>query len=479
MPFRKIKLYGKLGKLFGKEWNLDVNSVGEAIRAINANTNGRLEEYLYNGKGAKVYYKVCIKNKNNTISKEEINTPYEKGDIYIIPVIRGNEKNGVFQTILGVVLVVVGLVINYITFGSGSPVGSLFIKAGVALALGGIAQMLSPNPNTNDVERKTSYLFQGNATTVNQGMAVGTIYGRALVNPMPISISADNIDQNSYEGEIINIGAVGLINETLILYSYKGGTATLIGFDEFKDVSTPPKRYLIKTYSGSYTNWSTYDYTCSSKSQGDTWTQGGSNSYDSLGNYTNTSWYTKNGINQGGLSGFGLCRTSEGFAYCFITSGTQIHWESLGAFDVNGSCCTTNGTIFYTETGGVYVDLLNEDTELNAINRLLNSISWSAWQSTPIYPHYQQRVSGFSFDYRIVRTKSITLPGKYNPSFQYKYSAIIQRRIYGSSDPWVDAETISTTVSPQPDGTLILPELEIPNESGYESKITSPSINYA
>ena len=35
---RKIHLYGKLGKLFGKEWELDVLSVGDALKAININT---------------------------------------------------------------------------------------------------------------------------------------------------------------------------------------------------------------------------------------------------------------------------------------------------------------------------------------------------------------------------------------------------------------------------------------------------------
>lgn len=469
MPLRKVKLYGKLGKLFGKEWNLDVNSVGEALRAINANTNGKLEQYLYKGEGSKIQYKVCIKNKNNTISKEEINTPYQNGDIYIIPTIKGSGKNGVFQTIIGVVLIVVGVIFEQ----------GWLVKMGIGLTLGGVAQMLMPNPKVEDTERRTSYLFQGNANTINQGAPVGTVYGRALVAPMPISISADNIDQNSYEGEIINIGAVGLINETLILYSYKGGTATLIGFNEFKDTSIPPKKYLVKTYGGTYTDWSSYDSICYNKIQGYIFVQGGSNSYDSLGGYTDTSWHTMDGTNLGGLTGVGLCYIIEGNAYCFNTSATKTYWESIGSYDINQQCCTTGMPPWYTKTGVVYVTLSTEDTELNAINRLLNSLSWSAWQSTPIYPYYQQRVSGFSFYYRIVKTKSITLPGKYNPSFQYKYSATIQRRIYGSSDPWVDAETISTTVSPQPDGTLILPELEIPNESGYESKITSPSINYA
>ena len=73
MALRKIKLYGKLGQLFGREWNLDVNSVGEAIKAIDINTNNKFSQYLLKN-GTKKYYKVCVKNKKNTISKEEIGT---------------------------------------------------------------------------------------------------------------------------------------------------------------------------------------------------------------------------------------------------------------------------------------------------------------------------------------------------------------------------------------------------------------------
>ena len=67
MAYRKIKLYGKLGTLFGKEWNLDVNSVSEAIRAIDINTKGELSKYLLKNKS---YYKIAVKNKKNLVEKE-------------------------------------------------------------------------------------------------------------------------------------------------------------------------------------------------------------------------------------------------------------------------------------------------------------------------------------------------------------------------------------------------------------------------
>lgn len=186
MSLRKIKLFGKLGKLFGTEWELNVSSVGEALRAININTKGALEKYL-SGNGAQKHYKVCVKNKKNTLLKEEINTKYEDGDIFIIPTIKGSGKNGIFQTILGIVLIVVGVLWT----------GGTTIKFGIALTLGGIAQMLMPQPK--DTERRSSYLFEGNALNTNQGQPVGIVYGRSIVAPIPVSLSLDNFDENIYK----------------------------------------------------------------------------------------------------------------------------------------------------------------------------------------------------------------------------------------------------------------------------------------
>ena len=41
----KIYLHGKIGKKFGKEWDLNVTSPNEALRAIDANT-GNFFKYL-------------------------------------------------------------------------------------------------------------------------------------------------------------------------------------------------------------------------------------------------------------------------------------------------------------------------------------------------------------------------------------------------------------------------------------------------
>lgn len=184
MALRKVKLYGKLAKLFGACWELDVDSVGEALRAINVNTNGLLGKYL-SGEGAQKYYKVSVKKKKNLIGKEEINAPFGDGDIYITPTIKGSDE--VVSIVLGVVLFIVGAIYQQ----------PWLMQLGASLVLGGIAQLLAPSPNINsssEEEQRTSTFFQGNANVIYQGGSVGIVYGRALVAPMPIAIAFNVTD---------------------------------------------------------------------------------------------------------------------------------------------------------------------------------------------------------------------------------------------------------------------------------------------
>jgi predicted phage tail protein len=189
-----VYLEGKLGQLFGREWRLAVKSPGEAFRAININLKGKLKEYLVN-QGAKKYYKIAIQKKDNLISpKEEINNPSGEGDIYFIPTIRG-KSTGLGKIIAGAVLVIIGAVL-FVT-GWGSVFSAPLISAGVGLMIGGVVQLMTPIPKmglqeSQSYDQRSSSIFQGNSTTITQGSAVGIVYGRALVPPMPISMSMRN-----------------------------------------------------------------------------------------------------------------------------------------------------------------------------------------------------------------------------------------------------------------------------------------------
>lgn len=138
----KIFLEGKLGKLFGREWSLYVNSPSEALRAIDINTKGKLKKYL-STEGAKRYYKIALQKKDNLIEPlKEIKNPSGESDIYIIPTIKGS-NSGVGKIVLGAVLVVVGVVVGA---RFNSQLGASIVMAGLSLMAGGVTQLMTPIP---------------------------------------------------------------------------------------------------------------------------------------------------------------------------------------------------------------------------------------------------------------------------------------------------------------------------------------------
>jgi predicted phage tail protein len=183
-----VFLGGKLGQLFGKKWTLYVNSPAEAIRAIDINVQGKLKEYL-STKGAKKYYKVALQKKDNCITKEELTGRSGQSDIYILPVIKGAGENG---GILQIAAAAIIAVVNFFFLGNNPYVYAF----AASLALGGVVQLLTPIPKKpNEEDSRQSTTFAGNASSVSQGSAVGLIYGRALVSPMPISLSFNNFPE--------------------------------------------------------------------------------------------------------------------------------------------------------------------------------------------------------------------------------------------------------------------------------------------
>jgi predicted phage tail protein len=70
-------------------------------------------------------------------------------------------------------------------------------QAGVALAMSGVIEILSPRPKKTDgqEDEKKSFYFDGAVNTEMQGRPIPLIYGRVLTGSHPISasISVDEI----------------------------------------------------------------------------------------------------------------------------------------------------------------------------------------------------------------------------------------------------------------------------------------------
>ncbi len=217
-----IYLGGKLAKVCGQaHWQLLVSSPAEAIRAIDVNLGGKLRRYLAT-EGAKRYYKIGVGRKDNLLEKGELANRSGQTDIYILPTVRG-AGSGVGKIIAGIAIIALAfytggasLVAGSITAGT---VGTIALGLGASLILGGITQLLTPTPNfnnsTSDAATAGSTLFNGNATAIAQGGAVGVVYGRALVTPMPVCISFTNQDVTLVNGQRVTTDA-GTTNYTQV-----------------------------------------------------------------------------------------------------------------------------------------------------------------------------------------------------------------------------------------------------------------------
>lgn len=177
---KTIKLYGILAKKFGKEFRLDVENTREAMRALSVQVPG-FEHFMLHAHEQGLEFAV-FQDKQN-ISESEIDMATKAKVIKIVPRVMGaGGDGGIIQTILGAVLIVVGVLVTIGTLGGGAPLGAALIGAGIGMMIGGIAQMLMPKiDNTQDQNQdgnKSNFGFGGAVTTIAQGNPVPVLYGQ-------------------------------------------------------------------------------------------------------------------------------------------------------------------------------------------------------------------------------------------------------------------------------------------------------------
>lgn len=184
----RIELGGVLGKTFGKVHHRLISTTHEASRALAATVKG-FEQFMISSKRRGLTYAVFRGKKN--ISEDDLGYPVSGEVVRIVPVIIGSKKGGLLQTILGAVLVVVGVVVTGLSWGMAAPVGGALISAGIGLMAGGIIQMLSPQPgglaSKQDADNRASYAFGGVTNTAAQGYPVPVGYGRRRIGGAVIS----------------------------------------------------------------------------------------------------------------------------------------------------------------------------------------------------------------------------------------------------------------------------------------------------
>jgi predicted phage tail protein len=194
---REIVLHGALARRYGKHHRFAVETAAEAVRALAANFPG-FEQYLATSHEHGVAYQVWVNGEN--VGAEDLRR-HSAGRIYLSPVLQGSKQAGLLQTIVGIILIVVGVIGE--TFGAefgGDVWGPYLIYGGVAMLAGGLMRMMSGVPNQDNKNRLKSAFFDGPVNTTAQGNPVPVGYGRMIVGSAVISAGISIEDLSTASG---------------------------------------------------------------------------------------------------------------------------------------------------------------------------------------------------------------------------------------------------------------------------------------
>ena len=184
----KVRVYGRIAKFLKRRvFDAEISSAAEAVRFLLANFP-HLERELAQG-----HYRISVGTYD--LSEDELAHPVGQQEIKIVPVVAGAGATG--RIIAGVALVALSFIPGFAAW-AGPTAYALITGAGASLALGGVAQLLTPVPtlptgaDSNQDPRK-SYSFSGIQQTSRAGVPVPICYGEVLTGSVVISAGIETV----------------------------------------------------------------------------------------------------------------------------------------------------------------------------------------------------------------------------------------------------------------------------------------------
>jgi len=217
---RLVKVYGQLAQRLGQRvFKAAVDSPAEAVRFLCANFPG-LDQWLIDSAQDGIAYRVKVSK--TTVGEDDFGMFCNPdATISITPVMAG-ASGGSGQTFLGIGLMAFAILAAPIgggflglgagAFGSttggvvagftlGAAASTAIGSIGLAMTLGGVAQMITPKPPTlglggpsplNDPRALQSYNFNGIQNTSTQGTPINVVYGKTIVGSVTLSAGITN-----------------------------------------------------------------------------------------------------------------------------------------------------------------------------------------------------------------------------------------------------------------------------------------------
>jgi predicted phage tail protein len=187
-----ILLSGSLAQAFGRRHfrQLETGTTAEAFSALKHTIHG-FEDFIRDAARNGLRYAIFRNRENVGESEFALSGTTE---IRIVPIIAGSKSGGLFQTVVGVVLIAASVIMTAVSGGAASPFAAGMMQVGIAMTIGGVAQMLSPTPKSGSqqeqagTENKPSYLFNGAFNSTQQGLPVPVVYGKMLVGSSVVAV---------------------------------------------------------------------------------------------------------------------------------------------------------------------------------------------------------------------------------------------------------------------------------------------------
>lgn len=211
-----VKVYGALRKKLGQcRFEFDVETPIQALKALCVNFPG-LEKWLMEREAEGMNFRVslgCEKITNE--NSDPLVLPWSERQVFsITPVIVGAGGNALTNILIGIGFVALAVVLGpgagallpgLALAGGGTGivatgVATAIAGVGFSLILGGVAQLISPQPQLGtggsytsgkEAVRLESFTFSGIVNTAKQGLPVPVAYGRVFVGSAVLSAGLD------------------------------------------------------------------------------------------------------------------------------------------------------------------------------------------------------------------------------------------------------------------------------------------------
>lgn len=227
-----VRLLGDLGERYGTEHTYyDLRTPADAIKLLCIN-KPKLQEELVHAHEHGVGYRLI--QAGTDLGYNDLQLPLGSNDLILTPVIAGSGDDDTTQILAGVGLVAFSILtagagVGFLGLGAGLTAGTFTLGAaastaigaiGASLILGGVAQMLSPQPvlptlsggrirgsgesgstdGPQSVVRgsdgRQSYMFTGAANTVGVGATIPVVYGEVITGSHLLSAKVEVTDES-------------------------------------------------------------------------------------------------------------------------------------------------------------------------------------------------------------------------------------------------------------------------------------------